>query len=450
MSSVLLPLLPLGMGTAQVETFGSYFGRLAQLHTCSNHQLAEFLSSWMSRELGRKVKLNKSTLYATKGSGMASFGVCLEAYVNAVEHAMGINTLRRCTLIPIRDALCSQNLGCIRRTRVWCERCFADDIEFGTPAYDRLLWTLQASTRCPEHRVALRTTCPACGVTQSYQHRSGNSLLCWRCDRPLIGPVSQLHLAPEPALGERDLCELVHAISRGGPRIAGCNPFHAFQRALTSIVSPLAPIVSTVARVNGSARAQDAEVKPTLRTMLRRAHAAGVTVLQVLEDPVGAATAAGQLIFDQHAVAATARLRHPEEVVAEVRQAMKLELKKPNSEQIPQIKTLANSCGVSEGFVRHHFPQMIKRYQRHRKVAAASLVNAGRTRCLTFLNDPAQAAKYLARAKTLREAVKWLATDANCSVNMARIELHRYRVSRACVCSADIRDSRVPRATEYE
>jgi hypothetical protein len=429
MSSVLLPLPPRGMGTAQVEAFFSYFGRLAQLHTCSILQLARFLSSWRSRELGRRVTLNRSTLYTTKGSGMLSFGVCVETYVDAVEHAMGVDNLRRCTLIPIRGAL-NPYFGAIRGTRAWCERCFGDDAASGNPAYDRLLWTLQASTRCPEHRVALRITCPTCGVTQHFQHRSGNPLLCWRCDRSLIGPVSQLHPAPAPALGERDLCELVAVISSGGPLISGSNPFHAFQRALTSIVSPLAPIVSRVATVNGSARARNAEVKPTLRTMLRRAHAAGVTVLQVLVDPEGAAAAAGQLIFDQNAVAATARVRHTAEVVAEVRQAMKLELKKPHSKQIPQIKKLASRCGVSEGFIRHRLPQLLKRYQRHRRAASISLTNSRRWRCWACLNDPAQAVNYLARAKTLREAVQRLATDADCPIALARLELRRYRVPR--------------------
>ena len=111
MSSVLLPLQPRGMGTGQVEAFASYFGRLAQLHICSLHQLAQFLSSWESRELGRRVTLSGSTLYETKGSGMSSYGVCVEAYVDAVEHAMRVDNLRRCTLIPIRCALSPQRVA---------------------------------------------------------------------------------------------------------------------------------------------------------------------------------------------------------------------------------------------------------------------------------------------------------------------------------------------------
>jgi len=437
MSSVLLPLQPRGMGTGQVESFASYFGRLAQLHTCSLYQLARLLSSWEAGEPGRRVTLKGSTLYMTKGAGMSSCGVCVEAYVDAVEHAMCVDNLRRCTLIPIRCALSPQRVESVRGARAWCEQCFRDDLDSGSAVYDRLLWTLQAITRCPEHRIELRTTCPACGVTQSHPHRSGNPSLCWRCERSLIGPALQLRPATEPALGEHDLFELVAAIARGGPVIQVDNPFHEFQRALDSILSPVATIVAGVARVNGSARARGAEVKPTLRTMLRRAHAAGVTVLQVLEDPEGAAAVAGQLIFDERAIAATAKARRPAEVLAKVRRAMQLELKKPRSEQIPRIERLASRCGVSEGFIRHRLTRLVRDYQSHRVAASVSLTNARLARCRAALSDPALAMKYVARAETLREGARQLAADTDCPIAVARRELRRHRAK--CACRAGVR-----------
>jgi len=437
MSSVLLPLQPRGTGTGQVESFASYFGRLAQLHTCSLYQLAEFLSFWESRELGRRVTLKRSTLYMTKGAGMSTCGVCMEAYVDAVEHAMRVDNLRRCTLIPIRCALSPQRVASVRGARAWCEQCFRDDLDSGSAVYDRLLWTLQAITRCPEHRIELRTACPACGVIQNRPHRSGNPSLCWRCERSLIGPASELRPASAPALGERDLFELVVAIASGGPVIRVDNPFHTFQRALNSILSPVAPIVAAVARVNGSARARGAEVKPTLRTMLRRAHAAGVTVLQVLEDPAGAATVAGQLIFDERAIVATARVRHSVEVIAEVRRAMQLELKKPFSEQIPPIKKLASRCGVSAGFVRYRLPGLFRCYQRHRLTAAELLTRARRARCEAALVDPTRAMKYIVCATTLSDGARQLAADTDCPITVARRELRRRRAQ--CACRAGVR-----------
>lgn len=427
MSSVLLPLEPRGLNTGRVEAFASYFGRLAQLHACSITQLARFLSSWRSRELGRSVKLNESTLYMTKGAGLSSYGVCVEAYVDAVEHAMGVTYLRRCTLIPVRAALNPQQFESVRGDRTWCEQCFREDLASGSPAYDRLLWTLRDITRCPDHRVELCNVCPNCGATQRYQNRSGDPLLCWRCDGPLIGQASRLRPSGNPSLGEHDLSELVTAVAHGGPALAGDNPFHAFQRALDSILSPVASIVASVAPVSGMARVRKAEVKPTLRTMLRRAQAAGVTTLQILEDPEGAATVAGQLIFDRNAISATARIRHPKQVIGDVRRAMEAELEKPRSEQIPRISALANRCGVSEGYVRYRLPTLLATYQRHRKAAAVSSANASRGRCKAILNDPARVAKYLARGRVSHRGAKLLSADANCSVTIARLAIRRYR-----------------------
>lgn len=426
MSSVLLPLEPAGMGTKYIEAFGSYFGRLARLHACSMTQLTRFLSSWQSRELGRRISLNESTLYMSKGSGIFGYGASVIAYVDAVEHAMGVSGLRSCTLIPIGEALNPLVFDSVRGNRAWCEQCFRDDIVSGVQPYGRLLWTLRAMTRCPEHRVALRSECPACGVVQNFHNRSGDQLLCWKCDAPLIGPPSDLRPMPEPPLGERDLSDLVEAIASGEQVVRDANAFHTFQSALFSIVSPVATIVAGVAKISGSAKARGAVVKPTLGTMLRKAQAAGVTVLQILEDPEGAATAAGQLIFDRNAIAAKAKIRHPSEIVEDVRNAMLAALELPRTKQILRLSTLANRCGVSEGFVRYHLPKLVKRYQRHRQVASVLATCARQSRCRAILGDQEQLAKYLERAHTLRKLAKLLATDTECSVRMVRyaIRIH--------------------------
>jgi hypothetical protein len=423
---VLLPLEPGGMGTKYVEAFGSYFGRLARLHACSITQLTRFLSSWRSRELGQRVSLNESTLYMSKGTGIFGYGASVVAYVDAVEHAMGVSGLRCCTLVPIGVALNPLVIDSVRSNRAWCEQCFREDIVSGAQPYGRLLWTLRAITRCPEHRVVLRTECPVCGVAQNFHNRSGDQLLCWKCDSPLIGPPSDLRPMPEPPLGERDLSELVEAIANGEQVVRNATAFHTFQSALFSIVSPVAFVVAGVAAISGSAKARGAVVKPSLGTMLRKAQAAGVTVLQILEDPEGAATAAGQLIFDRNAIAAKARIRHPSEIVEDVRNAMLAQLEKPRSEQIRRLAELANSCGVSEGYVRYHLPALVKRYQSHRMAASISGTRSCLARCKAILEDQRHIERYWSCGQTKRKLAKLLANDAECTVRVARLAIRRY------------------------
>jgi len=167
-------------------------------------------------------------------------------------------------------------------------------------------------------------------------------------------------------------------------------------------------------------------VKPTLGTMLRKAQAAGVTVLQILEDPEGAATAAGQLIFDRNAIAAKARIRHPSAVVEDVRNAMLAQLEKPRSEQIQRLAELANSCGVSEGYLRYHLPALVKRYQSHRLAASLSRTHSCLARCKKLLEDQRHIERYWSCGQTKRKLAKILANDAECTVRVARFAIRRH------------------------
>ena len=369
MSTFLLPLEPEGKGTLHIEAFGSYFWRLARVHCCSPTQLARLLSSHYTIQKCRKFSLCESLLYAQRGAGLFGYRERVEAYVEVVETATGCDWLHRCTLIPLRPAIGNNCLDTVRATRAWCEQCFREDSTQDSGAFDRLLWTLRGIDRCPDHRVAFRETCPSCSIKQNFYHRSGDPGLCWKCGRSLIGHHSLLQAKLEPSLGEKDLCELVAAISCG--RITNVHPdvVQQFQDALNAIVSPVARIVKGVAKISGRARATSTAVKPGMGTLLRKTHAAGVSLLYLFEDPKGAALVAGQLIFDQNMIAARARIRHPKEIVQEIKDALRAHLKKPRTRQIPRLKEVAGKCAVSVGYVRHHCPSLVRRYQSHRLAA---------------------------------------------------------------------------------
>lgn len=420
MSTFLLPLEPEGKGTLHVEAFGSYFSRLARVHCCSPTQLARLLSSHYTVQKCRKFALCESLLYAQSGAGLFGYRERVEAYVEVVEAATGCDWLRRCTLVPLRPALGNNCHDTVRATRAWCQQCFREDSTQDSGAFDRLLWTLKGIDRCPDHRVAFRETCPSCSIAQNFYHRSGDPGLCWKCGHSLIGHHSLLQAKLEPSLGERDLCELVAAISCG--RITNVRPdvIQQFQDALNAIVSPVAGIVKGVARISGSARASGAAVKPGMGTLLRKAHAAGVSLLHLFEDPRGAALVAGQLIFDQNMIAARARIRHPKEIVQEIKNALRAHLKKPRTQQIPRLNEVADMCGVSVGYVRHHCSSLVKRYQHHRVSANIYQTIATTNRCIRVLRS----IEFQQKTRHLRGNIKKLAfqlsVDAQCGVRMAR------------------------------
>lgn len=420
MSTLLLPLTPAGEGTVHVEAFASYFARLARSHNCTIIQLSRFLSSKCVPKEGQRSVLFESTLYSHVGAGLFGYRERVESYVEAVEKAVGSAELRRCTIIPLRAALANQCSYTVRSNRAWCEQCYRDDLHSEEGPYDRLLWTLQAIERCPEHRVALRKECPSCGMPQRFYHRAGDPGLCWTCGNSLIGPSSELRVQLNPCFGESDLCEVIQAIALG--RITSVNPnlLEEFQGALHSILSPLAGVVSGVAAISGSARANGRVVKPNLRSLLRKAHAAGVPLLHLIEDPNGAALTAGQLFFDRNMISAIARIRHPKEIVQEVEAALCDQLRNARTQQIPRLSEIAETCGVSEGFVRHHCPDIVKRYQSHRQAASVYQTHATMIRCRELLaND-----EYLHQTRHLHGHFKkraiQLSIDARCGVRIAR------------------------------
>ena len=230
----------------------------------------------------------------------------------------------------------------------------------------------------------------------------------------------------DPCFGESDLCEVVQAIASGRVTEVDPNLLETFQGSLDSILSPLAGVVKEVAAISGSARANGRAVKPNLRSLLRKAHAAGVPLLHLVEDPIGAALSAGQLFFDLNMISAIARIRHPKEIVQEVEAALLSQLRNARTQQIPRLSEVAGTCGVSEGFVRHHCPDIVKRYQSHRLSAGVYQTHAAFDRCRKLLASDA----YLQQTRHLhghfKKRANQLSLDALCGVRIARHVLSQF------------------------
>jgi hypothetical protein len=418
-SNALLPVEPIGVGGLFIESFASFFARLCNAHGCSLCQMARFLASWRSQALGTTVTLSETTVYTHDGAGLFGYRERVEAYVDIVKDAVGFEHLRRCTLIPLRPILPVPSHDSVKSNRAWCEQCFRDDLSGNSP-YDRLLWTLSGITRCPVHRVTLRTLCPRCNCVQRFYNRCGDPSICWKCDALLIGPADQLAPAFESPLGETDLCELVTSISTGELTQATVGVFGAFEATLRQIVSPVSAAVLSIAEPSGRARALKAPINPSLKTMLRKAHAAGVPLLRIVQDPVSAALEAGQLFFDRNMIAAKARIRHPKELLGDARRVLKTYVAKPLSEQLPPLWQVADEIGVTKSYLRHHLAVMVGKYQRHRHDAAGRVSAMNRARALETIGDASFVEMVRKKHMTRRQIAKEIAREAECSERLAR------------------------------
>lgn len=423
MNDFLLPLEIEGLGTSEVESFSSYFSRLAYLHGISRSQLVRLLARWRSVTTGVEYRLSETPVYTTQGAGLLGFGDRVEEYLQICIEAGCSEDLRRSTLVPIRDLLPSTCLQTVKSDRAWCEQCFAEDLQTMEIPFDRMVWSLRPIQRCHIHRLKLRAHCPKCGVVQRFHHRSGNPGLCVKCGESLIGPSSKMEPLLEPSFGEKDCIQLVDAIARGKLDEVDNGAYEVFTKELKMILSPLARVVGNISEPSGTAKAQNRKASHNLMSLLKKAFAAGVPLVDIFIDPKMAARAAGQLIFDANDIPVEAKVRHPEGLKEEMASEMLKYLAKPRTEMIPSLRELAYQSGVSVGYIRHNFPEIVKKYQSHRLAANIFRIRRTRELCENELRRLIDNGKVIAMFSTKKELEAHLIAVTACTAPMARLAM---------------------------
>lgn len=419
MTDFLLPLKLAGSNSAAVESFASYFARLAYTHAISRSQLTRVLGRRFAGRHGGVAEICEAPVYATHGAGLFGYRATVEAYIELVEDASSVVDLRRSTLIPIRESLASQCIGSVKSVRSWCAACWGDDMRAGYLPYDRFLWSLAPIRRCHLHRLALRETCPSCGALQKFHHRSGHPGLCVKCGNSLVGGLSDGTPVLEPDFGEVDCIELVAAIATGTLVQTRPDSQRIFEEELTAVVSPVAEVLKGVSKPSGTALAQQRLVKPSLTTLLKKAFASGVGVVDILLDPVQAAKVAGQLFYDRGGIPAEMRNNYSEKMRLHVHRVLLEHLGKPGTEQIPSLKALANELGVPCNYIRGKFPSLLVKYISHQRsanfAAIARRYDAAKRELLSLVESGQ--VKSFARLKHLEAH---LAQTTGCTVRQAR------------------------------
>ena len=83
------------------------------------------------------------------------------------------------TMLPSANVL--PRTGLIRARRAWCPACYGTWQEKGRTVYDPLLWTLEAVTVCPIHKILLASSCPNCKAQPLHLTRRSQPGFCARC-----------------------------------------------------------------------------------------------------------------------------------------------------------------------------------------------------------------------------------------------------------------------------
>lgn len=163
--SVLVHLLPVGIGTPLVESMTSYVTRLASIHSVSVVDILDYAIDSMRDTLCRL--WGKPPNRAQLVRWIAAHPAALNEghhWTDCVR--MGLRRITCCgvlgrlTAIVIADLYGSR--PALRQVAAWCPECFEEWRDIDVPLYEPLIWKLRIASMCPIHSRPLVDACPNC------------------------------------------------------------------------------------------------------------------------------------------------------------------------------------------------------------------------------------------------------------------------------------------------
>jgi hypothetical protein len=281
--SYLLPIVPIGQATIDIECFASYLSRLADAHEVSLHLLLEAVRRWSAkRSLATRIKKG---VYGVRINGYSKENLAL---VSLISEATGMPGLDACTLLALRDVGAGNGISALKREKAWCSACYAQWRKDGVEMYDKLIWQVDGIERCETHRIALSNRCPDCGRGQGGQSLSRWQPFCKACGAFLSHPVRRWIARPTRLPFEHSICEVLQltvtspgmSFSIGAPTVF----LKAMERAYgyADLKARLGPIAKKPLQWR----------RFQLRTLSWIAQNYGVSLADLLVDPEGVASQA--------------------------------------------------------------------------------------------------------------------------------------------------------------
>ena len=177
--STLHHIAPQGLGTGAVESLTSYFCRLSNSHSCSTHDLAQFvMRNCQTQRWPEYARATPRPRFIWHERAIAGICDAAQTWSAALSELTGVERLDRLTLLPLQGLIVAK--GLMAQQARWCPDCLADDLAQGRPVYLRLSWDIGANKVCDQHNTALIAHCPACQRSR-VRHTSHCVVPGWCC-----------------------------------------------------------------------------------------------------------------------------------------------------------------------------------------------------------------------------------------------------------------------------
>jgi len=362
------PIAPLGQGTVEIEALGSLLCRMAISHSVCIHALSTHLVTWWLRKHS-DASGTSITLVNGKNPMFCGTGLCVQAFVDLLNEAVGSSSLEQTTFLALRPVLSLQGHGVVREGRVWCPACLEEATRNCIPFYDRLIWAIPNIKRCSFHRVALQSLCPRCGARQSRYHHLGQMTVCFKCKGSLSQAPSEWEPALNPTIYEKECHQLVEAIAAGNLRTVVPDAYSLFINEATKCASEIFRAFGHKSQIAVAVRPLRGRVsgRPHFRTLLKRCLLLGISPVDLIQDPIGAFNSIDLLDLAAIDVPADLKPKRPEHLVKLAEQRIRTELEKTDFDSLTSLAKIAKDLGVSKGFLNYRLYDLCAQYAHHRK-----------------------------------------------------------------------------------
>ncbi|WP_227415923.1 TniQ family protein [Stenotrophomonas maltophilia] len=361
MSTFLLKVSPIGVGTDEVESLSSFLFRLASANGVTLYQLAELVRRASSHsDAGERCSKTQRVFDA-------------RARLSAIEALSGNKDLTRLTYLPLSADNGAGARRSLRDSRAWCEQCFVEDRSAERQPFDRLIWSSRYMMRCPFHRILLRTTCPRCVNVQPLGE--GRRVFsthgidcCVHCASRLVGPTRLLRPEFRPFFGEIEVQELVGAISTGDLTRTRARCLATFYQSL-----------------DGSTRLQEEMESdllpdlahwclPTIANVVATACKYQVSAVSLILTPELAAEQVNRFFFDSDFVPGRARIKSEALLLQSIRTTLEAGILSPPEYPIPTLAQVGALFSMRNLNFVNSFPVLAEKYlERNRRQAARVL-----------------------------------------------------------------------------
>jgi len=353
--------LPLGLGTPLIECLTSYINRLAHSYHVSVRTLVT-LEILPRLDPGCYLHTHPAELggfVRTRSIGINGADACAADWAHVLEQLTLRDDLRHLTVRPWAAGL--PRWGLLRPTPAWCPGCYRAWQLQGQPAYQPVVWVLQALMICPVHHVPLQDRCPWCRKRQSALATRLPAGYCTQCSRTLAAVDDDAgadRSVDAAALAWQQWVFEILADLHAAGRSSGPLPWHRLCGNITLCTQTGGSLRQLGHRVTASKQLfsgwRNRTRRPSFPYLLRTCYAFGISPLQLLAADRAAVEVA---LASGHPQPPPTPRRTGSATVDRPRVEARLMAVLNGHEPPLAVPHLARQLGIGEKFLVRHYPR---------------------------------------------------------------------------------------------